>query len=312
MHEMTAAGPPVPWSHEEKLYLPWCASRGTHPSSGGPSTPGKSISRMNLKRLHPVPRTGFLSETIALEMPCRPEPAVLPPLRPWSRNAATRCAFGDVTAFWTDHDAVSFLVDLGAYHPSLHAHLSSGERERERRFTTAVSRRRFVVSRCILKRVLVEILPEERIAGIVLAQNAGGRICVEGRPDVYVSLSYSGRSIAIAVGKRKLGSDLEGVRPVRDAKITASPAYRSYPPPRDADRSQQVIHVWTLLESYAKLFDQNPYPLLDRCAPFPGAEFVSYCIDRRAILSLASAPGRLDDALVWLDPGGAEHSRAPG
>lgn len=267
---------------------------------------------MNLKRRHPVPRTEFLSETIALEMPCRSEPAVLPPLRPWTRSAATRCAFGDVTAFWTAHDAVSFLVDLGAYRPSLHAHLTSGERERERRFATAVSRRRFVVSRCILKQVLVEILPEERIAGIVLARNADGRICVEGRPDVYVSLSYSGRSIAITVGKRKLGSDLEGVRPVRDAKITASPAYRSFPPPEDAGRAQQVVHVWTLVESYAKLFDRNPYPLLDRRSPFPGADFVSYCVDRRAIFSLASAPGRLDDVLVWLDPEGAQHSRAPG
>ena len=241
-----------------------------------------------------------------MDVPCRPEPAVLPPLRPWVRNVVTRCAFDDVTSFWTAHDAVSFLVDLGAYRPSLHALLTRDETERERRFSTAVSRRRFVVSRCVLKRVVMEILSEERIADIVLARNADGRLCVEGRPDVYASLSYSGRSIAITLGKRKLGSDLEGVRPVRDAKITASPAYRAYPPPRGADCTQQVIHVWTLVESYAKLFDRNPYPLLDRRSPFPGAGFVSYCVDRRAIFSLASAPGCLDDVLVWLDPAGPD------
>ncbi len=232
---------------------------------------------------------------------------MLPPLRPWSRDADTRCAFGDVTSFWTAHDAVSFLVDLGVYRPTLHALLTRDEKERERRFRPAVSQRRFVVSRCVLKRVLAEILSEERVADIVLARNADGRIRVDGRPDVYMSLSYSGRSIAITVGKRKLGSDLEGVRPVRDAKIAASPAYRSYPPPRGAGHTQQVIHVWTLLESCAKLFDANPYPLLDRRTPFPGAEFVSYCVDRRAIFSLASEPGRLDDVLVWLDPENTDH-----
>lgn len=237
-----------------------------------------------------------------MDVPCRPEPAVLPPLRPWSRDADTRCAFGDVTSFWTTHEAVSFLVDIGVYRPSLHALLTRDERERERRFRPAVSRQRYVVSRCVLKRILVEIQSEERVANIVLSRNADGRIRVDGRPDVYVSLSYSGRSIAITVGKRKLGSDLEDMRPVRDAKITASPAYRAYPPPRGAGHTQQVIHVWTLLESCAKLFDRNPYPLLDRRTPFSRADFVSYCVERRAIFSLASAPGRLDTVLVWLDP----------
>ena len=242
-----------------------------------------------------------------MDVPCRPMPAVLPPLRPWSRDADTRCAFTDVTSFWTTHDAVSFLVGLGAYRQSLHVLLTSDEREGERLSRPAISRRRFAVSRYFLKRVLMEILSEERVADIVLERNADGRICVEGRPDVYVSLSYSGPSIAITVGKRKLGSDIEGVRPVRDAKITASPAYRSCPSPPDADRTQQVIHVWTLLESYAKLFDRNPYPLLDRRIPFLGADFVSYCVERREIFSLASAPGRLDDVLVWLDPAGADY-----
>lgn len=239
-----------------------------------------------------------------MEMPCTPESAVLPPLRAWSRDADHRCDYGDIPSLWRAHDAVSFLVDLGMYRPSLHAHLASDETERVRRFKPAIARRRFVVSRYVLKRILVEILPAERLADIVLTRDPHGRISVKSRPDMYVSLTYHDRSIAIALGKRKLGSDLEGVCPVRDAKITASPAYRSYPPSRGADRTQQVIHVWTLLESYAKLFDENPYPLLDRRSPFTDADFVSYFIDRRAIFSLASAPGSLDDVLVWLDTAG--------
>ena len=64
---------------------------------------------------------------------------------------------------------------------------------------------------------------------------------------------------------------------------------------------QQVIHVWTLVESYAKLYDRNPYPLLNSCSPFKDADLVSYFIDQRMIFSLASVQGPFTEVLVWLD-----------
>ena len=202
---------------------------------------------------------------------------------------------------WRAHDAITFLIDLGVYRPALYDLLTNDEKEQERRFKPAISRRRFVVSRTILKHILSEILQEENIAGIILTRNADGRILVEDNPQVYICLSYYGTSIAVTVGKRKLGSDLEGVRPVRDKKITASPIFHCYPCAQGQEHTQQVIHVWTLVESYAKLYDKNPYPLLNRCSPFEDADFVSYCINQDKIFSLASARGHVAEVLVWLD-----------
>ncbi len=227
--------------------------------------------------------------------------ARLPPLKPWSKDAETRCDNDDILRCWTAQDAVTFLLDLGIYRPALHDLLTKDEKERELRFKPAISRRRFVVSRTILKHILSEILQEEDPAEIVLTRNADGRVLVEDNPQVYLCLSYYGTTIAVTVGKRKIGSDLEGVRPVRATKITASPVFHCYPGAQGEDRMQQVVHLWTLVESYAKLYDTNPYPLLNRCAPFEDADFVSYCIDRRTIFSLASAGGPVTEALVWLD-----------
>ncbi len=202
---------------------------------------------------------------------------------------------------WIAHDAITFLIDLGVYRPALYDLLTNDEKAQERRFKPAISRRRFVVSRTILKHILSEILQEENIAGIILTRNADGRILVRDNPEVYICLSYYGISIAVTVGKRKLGSDIEGVRPVRDKKITASPIFRCYPCAQGQEHVRQVIHVWTLVESYAKLYDKNPYPFLNNCSPFEDADFVSYCINQDKIFSLASARGHVAEVLVWLD-----------
>jgi 4'-phosphopantetheinyl transferase len=235
-------------------------------------------------------------------------PAALPFLRPWSKDPGNRCGYGDLLPYWTAHDAVTVLVDLGAVGPDLYDLLADDEKKRVLLYKSDRSRRRFVVSRAVLKRILSEILSEDA-REIVLTRSAEGRVLVRDWPHVHVSLSYHGTSIAVTVGKRKLGSDLEGVRPIRDGKITASRVFRECPRAEGTDRTEHVIHVWTLVESCAKLQDASPYHLLGACSPFGDANLVSYRIDRQLVLSLASAPGRFTEVLVWLDAGGAGGSR---
>jgi len=228
-------------------------------------------------------------------------PSDLPPLRPWFKNAQNRCEYDDIMSYWMADDAITFLIDLEGYRPALYNYLTNEEKEQVLRFKPLISRQRFVMSRTILKHILWEILPKENITDNMLIRNADGRIFVKDEPHVYICLSYYGTSIAITVGKRKLGSDIEGVRPVRDEKITASPIFHSYPCVQGRERMRQVIHVWTLIESYAKLYDKNPYPLLNDCSPFKDANFVSYYINQHMIFSLVSAERHLTEVLVWLD-----------
>lgn len=236
-----------------------------------------------------------------MEIPCTTMPAVLPPLRLWSKNALNQCEYDDIMSYWMAYDAITFLIDIGGYNPALHDFLTNEEKEQELRFKPVISRHRFVVSRTVLKHILSEILPKKTIVDIILIRDGDGRIHVKDRSDVYISLSYNGTSIAITVGKRKLGSDIERVRPLRNKKITASPIFYDYQYAQGEERIRPVIHIWTLVESYAKLYDKNPYPLLNCCLPFENAEFVSYYIDQNMIFSLASVQRNLTDVLVWLD-----------
>lgn len=204
-------------------------------------------------------------------------------------------------SYWLAYDATTFLIDIRRYKPAFHDFLTDEEKGYELRFKPVISRHRFVVSRAIMKHILAKILPKMKISDIVLIRDNDGRIHVKDKPHVNICLSYYGTSIVITVGKIKIGSDIEGVRPLLDKKITASPVFSDCRFAEGEARTRQVIHVWTLVESYAKLYDTNPYPLLNSCLPFKNAEFVSYCIDQHMVFSLASVQKNFSDVLVWLE-----------
>ena len=89
------------------------------------------------------------------------------------------------------------------------------------------------------------------------------------------------------MAKRKIGSDIETVQPADLRKIRSSPLFDPSKCKNKKEESIHSLHLWTLVEAYAKLRDRNPYPLLNSSSLLPDAGFVSYCIDRKFILSLA-------------------------
>ena len=228
--------------------------------------------------------------------------AAIPCFIPWSKNALNQCGYDRIPAIWGTSDVITFLADLGMYHPSLYDDLDNSEKEQEQKFKTAYFKKRFTVSRSILKHILPPILgAKNEPSDILLGKEKKGRIILHRRPDIGISLSYSGPFIAITVAKQKIGCDIEVVRLIKNNKITSCPVFINYPCMDDKEKTRQVIHVWTLVESYAKLFDENPYSLLNPNVVFKEVTFVSYCIHKHLILSLASEKKQFADSLVWLD-----------
>ena len=58
-----------------------------------------------------------------------------------------------------------------------------------------------------------------------------------------------------------------------------------------------------LVEAYAKLYNKNPYQILNYRVLPEDAHFVSYCINQHAILSLAFSSDHMRDTLLSIDPG---------
>ena len=56
-----------------------------------------------------------------------------PPVISWEATNANRCTLEQVLLSWNDNDTLTFLVDLGIYHPSFSTFLDDREKEHELR-----------------------------------------------------------------------------------------------------------------------------------------------------------------------------------
>lgn len=216
-----------------------------------------------------------------------------PALEQWSRESGNKYNPGDMTACWNAHDAITFLADIGMYDPSCSAMLDPEERKQKRAFRSEYFRRRFTLSRWIMKNVLRQLTGPE----VILKKERTGRIAVTGRPDIWLSLSYSGPCMAITLGKKKIGSDIEIIRPLDSRKLGGSSHFIG----TKGDPAHHFLRQWTMLEAYAKLHDLPLYPLVKERFPLADAHFRSYCIDRRTILSLATGSPLWNTTLLWTD-----------
>jgi phosphopantetheinyl transferase len=228
----------------------------------------------------------------------------LPPLIPWNATAANRCTLEQIIPHWKDNETLTFFVDHGVCHPSFRTFLDAGEKEQELRYKTDVSRTRFVVSRTLLKHILKPVLDTPTPSDVILHKKKYGRILIKDVPGLFISLSYSGTSLAITIGKQKIGSDIEVLRTVDIRKIRTHPLFYRSGVLAEKDRTRHFLQVWTLLEAYAKLRDRNTYACLAENNFPPEVNFVSYCINNASIFSLAFGPDTGKHALLWLDPAG--------
>jgi 4'-phosphopantetheinyl transferase len=238
-----------------------------------------------------------------LDLACIPLPETLPVLIPWSQDASNGCAFDRIPELWKSCDIITVLADLDTYLPCLFDNLDPSEKAQEQKFRTEYFKKRFTLSRSILKQIIRPILGAGNRSDIGLDKDKG-RIIIPGIMDIFISLSYSGPLIAISVGKQKIGSDIEVIRPLHAKKITRCPFFKNNPCTDEKERLVQVIQVWTMVESYAKLYDKNPYPLLDSCSFFYTANFISYCINQHSVFTLVSGQEKFFSTLVWLDTTG--------
>lgn len=225
----------------------------------------------------------------------------VPLLKTWSGDTSNRCAFDEILTYWQTHDVITFIIDLGMYHTSLNDFLDTGEQEQVRKFRTDYFKKRFTVSRSLIRQILETILMTENRADIILLPRNQGGIVVRGNPEVNISLSYSGTCMALSIGKRKLGCDIEVLRPIDIRKTRSCPLFDDRNWADEKERSRNFLHRWTLVEAYAKLHDKNPFSLLNNRVFSEDVHFVSYCLDQHAIVSLALDSGTLKETLLWLD-----------
>ena len=100
-----------------------------------------------------------------------------------------------------------------------------------------------IAARFVLRELVLEYTGEDMTEKI--RNDEKGRPFIEGRPDIFISLSHSKGVVAAAVGERAVGIDIEYIRPVSD-KVKAR-VCKSAP-----ENDNKFFKVWTIKEAYLK------------------------------------------------------------
>lgn len=224
------------------------------------------------------------------------------PLMSWSKKSENQYSPEEITEYWKTNDIITFLADIEMYDATLYNTLNAAEKEHTKQFKSEYFKKRFTVSRSIFRHILCHIPGMEKNANNLLTRKKNGGIRVNNRQDLFISLSYSGSCVAVTLGKRKIGSDIESVRRREVRKIMSIPLFKGITTENGKDHDQHLLQVWTLLEAYAKFHDMSVYPLTQGRFFLPGTHFLSYLIDQRFIFSLASDTVPLKHTLLWIDP----------
>lgn len=158
-----------------------------------------------------------------------------------------------IAVHWKTHEVITILADIGMYCNDLFNNLDEAEKEQVQLLKSAYFKKRFTLSRCIIHHIFQHI--PGNLSDIVLVREKNRRMRVDTRNDIFLSLSYSGSSIAVTVGKKKIGSDIEKVHPDEIRKIRSSPLFEWMGYTNEKEQAKHIFHLWTLVEAYAKLRD---------------------------------------------------------
>lgn len=156
----------------------------------------------------------------------------------------------------------TFLDEIGDIHPAtgIHSILSEEERRRHRRFVFEKDRRRFLVTRLLVRYALshyASIEPQDWRFG----QSAFGRPSIANADPtarrLSFNVSHSGQVVLLAVAcDRRLGVDVEDLRrtvslDIARCHFTRAETLQLQTLPREA-AARSFLDLWTLKESYVK------------------------------------------------------------
>ncbi len=86
-------------------------------------------------------------------------------------------------------------------------------------FKHYISKKRFIVSRTVLKHILRCLLKLESILDISTYKDRYGEVHILNHEELHICISYSEDIVALAVSKTRVGIDIEAKRPLALKKI---------------------------------------------------------------------------------------------
>jgi 4'-phosphopantetheinyl transferase len=201
----------------------------------------------------------------------------------------------NIPRLWEQNDVLVFLIDLDNYDTLSYDTLSTGclnsiEEDELNKLQTMYFKKRYVVSRIVLKHVLCHLLNKSSVLEISTYKDECGEVHILNHKELHICISYSENVVTLAISKVEVGIDVEIKRSLalkntlKYLKITSSGTEKSA-------SSSDILKIWTMKEAYCKFSNKSMLSILSKEPDFNNACCSSYVLDNKYIFSVITDSG---------------------
>lgn len=199
----------------------------------------------------------------------------------------------NIPYLWVKNDILVFFIDMNNYDSSGTEFLNNIEKKDLEKLQTPYFKKRFIVSRIVLKHILCHLLKMESTLDISTYRDMYGEVRIFNHEDLHLCISYSENIVALAISKVKIGIDVEIKRQL-ELKNTLkylhkTPLY-SDKPVTDA----VLLKAWTVKEAYCKFSNKSMLSSLNKEPDFDNASYFNFVLDDKYIFSIVTGLGQRD------------------
>lgn len=201
---------------------------------------------------------------------------------------------------WKENDILIFFIDLDNYDVLSTESLNNIEKEDLEKLQTLYFKKRFIVSRLVLKHILCDLLNKASILNISTYRDRNGEVHILDNEDLHICISYSENVAVLAISKIKIGIDIEIIRPLA-LKNTLKYLHKTpfYTEKQVSDTD--LLKAWTVKEAYCKFSNKSMFSFLTKEPDFSNASYFNFVLDNRYVLSIVTGSGQYTMSLSRLE-----------
>jgi 4'-phosphopantetheinyl transferase len=192
-----------------------------------------------------------------------------------------------VPYLWQQRDVLVFLVDLDNYDTFNTSYLSRIELKHLEKLQTNYFKKRYIVSRTVLKHIICKIANERSAFEISTYKDECGKVCILNHNELCICISYTESLAALAISKIDVGIDIELARKLT-LKSTFKDLHKKTPLMDDTVGKTDLLKIWTLKEAYSKFSNKKMYLIFNRELDLNRVNHSTYVLDNKYLFSIVT------------------------
>lgn len=194
----------------------------------------------------------------------------------------------EIPYLWQHSDVLIFLVDLNDYDTFNTDYLNRIELEFLDKLKTSYFKKRYIISRTVLKHIICNIACELPASRISTYKNMYGRVCICNHNELHVCISYTENIAALAISKVQVGIDIELEKKLALKSNLKNLSMR--PLSTDEPISETgLLKVWTLKEAYSKFSNKKMHLIFSKDLDLSNVSYWTFTLDEKYIFSVITS-----------------------